>query len=377
MHVAAAAPYRPQDDAQVLERLPGAGDATTRTLRQLHAQLARSPDDLQLALTVARRDIEIGRGEADPRYDGHAEAALQPWINRPDPPIGVLVLRANLRQTRHDFPAALADLKQVLERDPENAQARLTRAIILEVEGDYPNALGNCLALAHLAEPLATAICVDGVTSLSGRAQAGYDDLRAMLAQTQPGGNGSLRLWALTVLGETAARLGDAAEAEQHFKAALALGIRDVYLLGAYGDFLLDQHRPQDARSLLANEVRIDPLLLRLALAEKALGSPELAAHIADLSERFAEARLRGDNIHQREEAWFTLDLLDRPAAALRLAEKNWTVQREPADLRLLLRCAIRAGVPAAARPGLDWLAKSHLQDRQAKQLAAQLEEPK
>jgi hypothetical protein len=54
-----------------------------------------------------------------------------------------------------------------------------------------------------------------------------------------------------------------------HFKEALALGVRDVYLLGAYADFLLDRDRPQEVRSLLEKEVRIDPLLLSLALAEQ------------------------------------------------------------------------------------------------------------
>ena len=35
---------------------------------------------------------------------------------------------------------------------------------------------------------------------------------------------------------------GDVSAAEQHFRAALNLGRRSVYLLGAYADFLLDQN---------------------------------------------------------------------------------------------------------------------------------------
>ena len=372
---ATAAPFRPTDDAQVLERLPGAGNAAVRELRGLHARLAQSPGDVKLALAVARRDIELGRGEADPRYDGYAEAALGPWIELPQPPVEILVLRANLSQTRHDFPAALADLDAVLTRNPENAQAWLTRAVILQVEGDYPKALGNCLSLARFADTLLTAICTDGVMSLSGNARIAYDELQGVLAAAPAGESAALRLWASTMLGEMAARLGNPAAAEQHFKTALALGIRDVYLLGAYADFLLDQNRPQDVRSLLQGEVRIDPLLLRLALAEQRLGAPELGSHTADLAERFAEARMRGDTIHQREEAWFTLDLLHRPGPALRLAVSNWAVQHEPVDLRILIRCALAAGEPSAARPGLEWLARSHLQDPHVGQLTARLQE--
>lgn len=186
-----------------------------------------------------------------------------------------------------------------------------------------------------------------------------------------------MRLWALTVLGETAARLGRADAAETHFKEALGLGIRDVYLLGAYADFLLDRNRPAEVRSLLENEVRVDPLLLRLALAEQRLGAAELAGHVADLHERFAEARMRGDTVHQREEARFTLDLLKKPRAALRLAQANWAVQREPADVRVLIEAALAAGAPAAAKPALDWLATAHLEDKAIAGLAARLGQAK
>ena len=376
LEVGAAAPYRLTDDAQILERLPSAGSKTARELRQLHAELALSPQNLPLALRVARRDVAVARGEGDPRFNGYAEAALAPWLNGPDPPTEIVVLRATLRQARHDFPAALDDLSHALAKDPRNAQAWLTRAVILQVQGDYTKALGNCLSLARLVETLVTASCVDNVSGLSGRAAASYGDLQQMLNQTPPGESGEIRLWALTVLAETAARLGDVAAAERHFKEAMTLGIRDVYLLGAYADFLLDQNRPQEVRALLEKEVRIDPLLLRLALAEQSLGASELPGHIADLAERFAEARLRGDAVHQREEARFTLHLLNQPRPALRLAEANWAVQREPWDTRLLLEAALAADEPSAARPGLEWLAISHLEDGRLSELAAHFQGP-
>ena len=109
---------------------------------------------------------------------------------------------------------------------------------------------------------------------------------------------------------------------------------RDPYLLGAYADFLLDQDRPGEVLALLDDETRIDPLLLRLALAERRLGAEALGAHVALLQARFDAARRRGDSVHLREEARFTLHLLDRPGAALELARRNWATQREPADAR-------------------------------------------
>lgn len=377
MREAAAAPFRPTSDAQILERLPTAGSSAVRELRRLHAELARSPENLPLAVRVARRDIALARGEGDPRYNGYAQAALGPWLGRADAPAQILVLRATLRQAKHNFSAALADLARVLSLDPGSAQAWLTRGVIYQVQGNYTQALGSWLNVARLTEALAAAICIDGVSGLSGRAAASYDDLQQVLDRAPSSEDPQMRLWALTVLGETAARLGRADAAETHFKEALGLGIRDVYLLGAYADFLLDRNRPAEVRSLLENEVRVDPLLLRLALAEQRLGAAELAGHVADLHERFAEARMRGDTVHQREEARFTLDLLKKPRAALRLAQANWAVQREPADVRVLIEAALAAGAPAAAKPALDWLATAHLEDKAIAGLAARLGQAK
>ena len=75
----------------------------------------------------------------------------------------------------------------------------------------------------------------------------------------------------LTRLAEFSLVLGERDRAERHFKEALALGVNDQFLLAAYADFLLDHGRPADVVALLEDWTRSDVLLLRLALAEKAL----------------------------------------------------------------------------------------------------------
>jgi Tfp pilus assembly protein PilF len=182
-------------------------------------------------------------------------------------------------------------------------------------------------------------------------------------------------LWALTLLSEIEARLGDANAAEAHFRQALSLGVRDVYLLAAYSDFLLDLGRFSEVGTLLRGEIRTDPLLLRLSLAEAGLRSSALSSHVADLADRFAKSRFRGDTSHQREEARFTLNLLNNAEEALRLAKANWAVQREPADTRLLLEASLAAASPAAANPALDWLATTQLEDRQIRHLIRRFDE--
>ena len=69
------------------------------------------------------------------------------------------------------------------------------------------------------------------------------------------------------------------------------------------------------------------------------------------------------------------LHLAKRPPEALQLAEANWAVQREPWDTRILLEAALAAGAPASARPVLDWLTSSQLEDGQIQKLASRLKQ--
>ena len=357
-----AAPYIPADDAQVLERLRAqAGDPVIRELRALRTHLTEQPDDLPLATQLARRYIEYGRSEADPRYYGYAEAALKPWLDIADPPIAVLLLRATLRQARHDFSGALHDLSQILKIAPNNAQAWLTKASLEQVQGNYSEARKSCIKLLRLASELTTAACVSGVGSYTGQADKSYRLLQEVFTK-YPQASSAERLWVLTSLAEIAARLGDAQAAENHFRQALQLKVRDSYLLGAYADFLLDQGRPVEVIDLLKDETRADGLLLRLALAEQALNAATLTEHIEALRARFTASRLRDDTVHRREEAHFTLHLLKQPQEALRLAQENWVVQRESADARILLEAAIAAKNKSAAQPVLDWLSRTRLE---------------
>lgn len=144
----AAAPYVPKSDAQVLERLPfKPNDPVARELAKLRSELQRNPQNLDIAVLIARRYYEMVGEEGDPRYLGYAQAALAPWWELPQPPFEVQVLRASIRQFRHDFAGAIADLNQVLESDPANTRARVQRAIIHIVQARYAEARGDCQAL--------------------------------------------------------------------------------------------------------------------------------------------------------------------------------------------------------------------------------------
>lgn len=367
-------PYRPTDDRQVLQRLSfKASDPVARELDSLRTDLRRNPRNLESAVKLATRYIEQGRSEGDPRFLGQAQAVLSPWWNEPTPPPTALLLRATIRQNAHEFDQALADLDQVLATQPFNAQAWLTKASILQVQGRYNEARQACQRLARLAASHVLIGCLSDIAGVTGQSAKSRELLKQALSDSALPGRE--RIWVATILAETAARTGAIREAEESFTEAFKADIKDQYLLGAYADFLLDQRRYDEVISLLQSETRADGLLLRLALAEQALELPTFKNHLSDLAARFAASRERGTTVHVREEARFTLNLQHDPKRALPLAQANWKVQREPADARILLESALAAKNLAAAQPVIDWLKSNRVEDFHLQQLAKQFQE--
>ena len=368
-----AAPRVPVDDGEVLERLPRRlRDASAEQLRELRSAAAAEPADPAAAALLARRYFALAMAEGDPRYVGYAQAALAPWAGADVAPVEVLVLRALLRQYRHDFEGALADLAIAAQHDPRNAEARAWRAAIFMVRADYPAAERECAALAPLTDELQATGCSAYVMATTGRTRAAYARLRDALERARRAGAAE-RLWALTRLAEMSSRLGDTATAERHFKSALALGLADNFLLAAYADFLLEQHRDQEVVALLRDWARADTLLLRLAIAETRLGARGAVQRVQALGERFAAAALRGERLHLQEEARYLLELRADAAAALAAAAENWKTQREPRDALVLLEAAHAARQPAAAAPALDWLARTGFEHPRMRLVAAGL----
>jgi hypothetical protein len=370
---ALAAPYVPTADSQVLERLPfKPNDPVARELSQLRAELRRNPRNQDAAVMLARRYYEMVAEEGDPRYLGYAQAALAPWWDMPQPPVEVQVLRASLRQFSHDFDGAVDDLTKVIERDPGNAQARSLRAIIHIVQARYMQARSDCQALEKVGDPFIGMGCEAMVDGLTGKAESAYRTLNAALANAS-GLTPGKRMWLDIRLAELAQRLDRQQLAESHFKEALAQGITDTFLLAAYADLLMAQSRHADVVALLKDKTRSDVLLLRLVFAERALKMPAAKELETALAARYAAAQLRGDTVHQQEEARFALQVQNDPKKALALARENWKVQREPRDAQIFLEAAIAAKDPEAAQPVQQWLQESGIEDRYLRSLGQQL----
>jgi predicted Zn-dependent protease len=290
-----------------------------------------------------------------------------------EPPDAILLFRATLRQRTHQIDAALKDLAEVLARNPRNAPGA-------SHPGDRV-ASTRCLRRCQRRMPstqksdkeLTWTACLMSVNGVAGKLRESYEQLR-IAVNRQPNVQQGVRGWVLTSLAEMAARAGMTEDAQSHFQRALAVDAADNYVLGAYADFLLDQNQPREVTALLRDKTRADPLLLRYALALKLQHSKELQPQVEQLRDRFEASRLRGDRVHIREEARFTLQLLNDPQTAVKLAQENWQVQKEPADLRILLESALAAQDAASTETARAWIKTTGLEDVQLERLLIPLQ---
>ena len=364
-----AAPYTPVADSVVIERLPfRSGDTTARELAALRSQVGRAPNDPAPAVELAQKYFDLAMARGDPRYVGYADALVERF---PEPlAASMLLVRGTLRQYRHDFVAALDDYARALWEDHDLAGAHAWRGAIFLVTAEYANAERECEALQKLGRAVLSGGCTGLMLAYTGHTDQAYKTLQTALAAAS---NDEHRLWLHTRLGEVSVWAGQPAQAERHFRRALALGRDDGYLLAAWCDFLLDQGRPAEVVSQLAGWESSDGLLLRLTEAAKLLRMPTAPAHQQALADRFAAAKLRGDTTHRAEEARFHLRLLGDAPGALTLARANYQVQKEPRDARILLEAALALQDAGAARAALDWLHASGFEDPRLRQLGQQL----
>lgn len=358
---AQAAPYRPASDAMVLATVPaGTRPVTTR------------PGDLQSAVAQAAADVESARTSGDPRYLGYAQSALGPWWKAKNAPLPVVLIRAQIHQHNHLFEAALVDLDHALQLDPRNVQARLTRAAIYQVQGNYTAAMTDCRNLALIVEPLVTIDCMSRVSSLRGDARPAYRRLLTLRDRADGVEPRQRREIELT-LADISTRLGEVDAARQHYELALSATDVDAYTLLTFADFLLDQREYRQVIALFERYPEYADLLLRAALAARAMNTANAGQLAQRLREQYAAHQRRGDFVPSRDYARFLLDIEGKASAALDAALFNWRSQREPADALIVVRAAIAAGRPPAAAPVMTFIREHGPEDVRLASLLEQI----
>ena len=368
----AAEPYLPANEGVVLERLPWRTDTDTRRLSSLRKAVSERPGDVAAAVALVRHTFLLAVAHGDSRWAGMGEAALKPWWDRADVAVDVLYYRALLKQYRHEFDGALADLALAAAADPKRADILSWRVAVHLVRADIDAARADCDKMSLGGNSGDLRECRAWIDGVSGNARRAYEEFTRILAAESKGSAGTRR-WLLLQLAENALRLGRKADAEAHLRTALAIAEADHATLVALADFLLDEGRDREVEALLVPQYQSDSALLRRALARKKLRDPRWMDDATRLGERYAAARLRGEALRESDEARLRLELLDQPAAALALAQSNWRVQRETVDARIFLEAALAGRRPKAAEPVLRWLERTRIEEPRLIELARKL----
>lgn len=355
-----AQPYIPANDTVVLDRVPAGSQL--RQFQPLRRALAANPDDVNAALKLSRAYLDIGRDTSDPRFVSYAQATLAPWIQRPDAPPEALVLGAITLQSSHRFDEALALLERAIRADPRNPQAWLTKATVLQVRGAFSEARKACAQLIGIADQVIALACIASANGMNGKLSESSQAIDRVLvnsAHLAPDISG----WLLGQLGEMSVRLGNDDSAERYFKVALQANAADLYAKGEYADLLLRQQRAPEVIALLKDNEAQDALLLRLAIAGHSLKTSQGRRWSEMYAARLEAVRRDGDATHLREHARYELEVRKNAVAALDLAQKNWQVQREPADVRIYMRAATATHDPDALRHIAAWIDSNTYQD--------------
>jgi Flp pilus assembly protein TadD len=268
-------------------------------------------------------------------------------------------LYAQVLQYRHAFGEAEALLDSLLLESPHDDGARVLRASIRLVRGDFAGARGDCAQLAArggggrvgiacLAEALA------GGGQLA-RARALLDSGFAASANDDPAATAYL----LATRAELRERAGDLDGAIADYSSALTLATGDDSIRAALSDALAARGDVHEARELLAIEKPSLALLVRSAMVSQ---DSQRAGLVRRVREWLALERARGDAVHDREAAMLAL-LESDPARALAAARRNFAVQKELADVRVLARAAHAANDAAALKALRQWLIDTGYQD--------------
>lgn len=340
------------DDDAVLVTLPASGPASDGA--------TSSPEAMAVEV---KRLISEARLSGDPRFLGYAERLFKQQAGT-ELTDALLVLRATLAQSLHQFDAARQDIQTVLDRSQaptQRVQALVTLANIEIVQGHYGRAQTLCDQLTTEYPGLIAASCHAQVAARTGAAKAAYDTL---ITATRSLGRATdqQRLWAEGTLGDIAAQLGKRS-AIVHWYRVLNQGPDDLYTRAQLADWFLQADEPDQALALTEGYEAIDTLAVIRAIAMRRVDHPDASALASQLRERFDEALWRGSMLHQRDLASFELDIEQRPTAALQHAMANWASQREPLDTRLALRAAIAAQDSTALGQLREWLKQQNQSD--------------
>jgi tetratricopeptide (TPR) repeat protein len=342
--------YRPADGERALLVIP-----TT-------APQASHPADADSAARRAEELLALARATGDARYFGRAESAIRPWLDRRPASPRIDLAAAELAQSRHDFAEARSRLDRFVATDPRDAGARVKRANVALLMGDHAAARRDCVAAMQSGSALPGTICLAAAMTGPGSTNRA----RRLLATLDTAGHAAPAMlrWRLLTGADLALRAGDAADALALLERAHALDGRDEEARTRLAETLLAAGEAR--RALAVTDAPNPSIARRLAQirAGAALADPRTGTWRRELDAALAVARRRGETTHVREEARLVLHDGGDTQRALALARRNFAIQKDTPDLRLLADAAAAAGDRAALMAVRQWLQATGFEDR-------------
>jgi thioredoxin-like negative regulator of GroEL len=326
-------------------------------LRGLLADWRSAPEADATNAALAAAFIARARALREPGYFGRAEALLAPRAVKPGASAALRRLYAQVLQYRHAFPAAESLLDEIIRETPHDGDARVLRASIRLVRGDFPGARGDCALLAASGGVEARIGFTCLAEALAGAGQV--ERAQALLDSMPDTADTVTRAYLLTTRAELRERTHDIAGAISDYRVALMLAPRDDSIRAAFADALAAAGDSQAARELLDIEKPSVALLVRAA--SLAQGTERIALS-ARADAWLALEAARGDAMHYREAALLAL-VNGEPSRALEAARRNFEAQRELPDVRVLARAASAARDAGALQSLREWLQSTGYRD--------------
>lgn len=346
--------YRPADGDRVVLTLP-AGVLRAQAMPTDTADPERAAIDAEALLQLARTT-------RDPRYFGRAEALVEPWIARQDATPRLLVAAADLAQQRHEFVNARQLLNRAIDADPQNGGARIQRANVALLLGEFDAARRDCLAVLQSGATFPGTVCLASTMTGPGSLQRARR-LLAPFDGAEPEAPDIAR-WLLLTESDLALRDGDEPAAQHYLARAHALDPDHEETRARLAELLIEHGDAKDALTLARGSTVSAALLVRRIRAASGIDAVEAASARRELDTLLAVGRRRGTTPHLREEGELAL-YVDRDAArALTMARQNFALQKDTPDVRLLLGAAVAAGDKPTLAELRRWLASTGFEDQ-------------
>ena len=347
-----AEPYIPQNENKVLDTLPTnflslfkENDISGNRIKR-YAVSAEQWEDLQEELITSY--LNQAKDSGDMRYISYAENRLKKWLSDTPKSEKARLFDARIKQYNHNFTDAIEILESIVDEHPKNIKAWSLISNLQLLTGDYSSAKNSCRKLSVSSSLTDAIICHSNIMIRTGGLDKADKTLKALLPMIK---NMSVQrqIWLYTSLVEINIQYGYDKQAKNYMDQAMKLvvdnDLNDNYLTRIYVDYLIEGNQLKKAFDMIKDKNNDSSIMIRSAVIAKELGyATTFEKNKISLARIFDVENRRGQSLHLREQALFTLIILNKPIEAYVLAQKNWALQKEPEDARILLKSVISTG---------------------------------